>query len=64
DLCDQDIPHRSQMLELILKTYRKERQKLLDEMKSAIGRVSFTTDLWSDINWNSYMAVTAHWITK
>ena len=27
-----------------------------------MGKVSFTTDAWSDPNQSSFMAVTAHWI--
>ncbi|KAF9537737.1 hypothetical protein CPC08DRAFT_651642, partial [Agrocybe pediades] len=28
----------------------------------ALGKVSLTTDLWSDPNLSPFMAVTAHWI--
>jgi hypothetical protein len=27
-----------------------------------VGRISFTTDAWTDPNQTSFMAVTAHWI--
>jgi hypothetical protein len=27
-----------------------------------MGKISFTTDMWSDLNLTPYMAVTAHWI--
>jgi len=27
-----------------------------------MGKISFTTDMWSDPNLTPYMAVTAHWI--
>jgi hypothetical protein len=27
-----------------------------------VGKISFTTDAWSDPNQTSFMAVTAHWI--
>jgi len=30
----------------------------------ALGRISLTTDLWSDPNLNSYMAITAHYMTR
>lgn len=29
-----------------------------------MGKISFTTDMWSSDNRNSYMAVTAHWIAR
>ncbi|KAF8812857.1 hypothetical protein BYT27DRAFT_7011579, partial [Phlegmacium glaucopus] len=28
----------------------------------SVGKISFTTDAWSDPNQTSFMAVTAHWI--
>ena len=27
-----------------------------------MGKISFTTDVWSDPNMTSFMAITAHWI--
>lgn len=30
--------------------------------QDAVGRISFTSDLWSDSNLTPFMAVTAHWI--
>jgi hypothetical protein len=30
----------------------------------ALGRVSFTSDLWSDKNLRSYLCLTAHWIAR
>jgi len=32
--------------------------------QDALGRVSLTSDLWSDPNQRSFMAVTAHWMAK
>jgi len=29
-----------------------------------MGRVSFTTDIWSDKNRRPYLVITAHWIAK
>ena len=29
-----------------------------------MGKISFTTDMWSDFNKKAYMAVTAHWLEK
>lgn len=31
-------------------------------LQNALGKISFTTDLWSDPNLSPFMAVTAHWI--
>ena len=30
--------------------------------QQCLGKISFTTDLWSDPNLSPFMAVTAHWI--
>jgi len=32
--------------------------------QDALGRVSLTSDMWSDLNRRSFMAVTAHWVAK
>jgi hypothetical protein len=29
-----------------------------------MGEISLTTDIWSDQNRKSYLAITAHWIAK
>ena len=31
-------------------------------IQQAVGRISFTTDIWSDNNRRPYLAITAHWI--
>ena len=36
--------------------------KRLIILQKSVGKVSFTTDGWSDLNQTSFMAVTAHWI--
>jgi hypothetical protein len=30
--------------------------------QEALGKISFTTDMWSDLNKEPFMGVTAHWI--
>jgi len=61
-LTDKDIPHCTKITTLILDTYKKEMEQTKEEMKRAEGRISFTTDLWSDPNLDSYMAITAHYM--
>lgn len=29
-----------------------------------MGKISFTTDIWTDFNMKAYMAVTAHWLQQ
>ena len=35
---------------------------ILIRFQKSVGKISFTTDAWSDPNQTSFMAVTAHWI--
>jgi hypothetical protein len=30
--------------------------------QKALGKISFTTDVWSDPNQRGFMAITAHWV--
>lgn len=61
---DKDLPHRTKMTEMIHEAYRKRVQATVDELKDSEGRISFTTDLWSDPILDSYMAVTAHYLVR
>jgi len=36
--------------------------KYLSSLQKSVGKISFTTDTWTDPNQSSFMAVTAHWI--
>ncbi|KAK0224949.1 hypothetical protein EDD85DRAFT_752286, partial [Armillaria nabsnona] len=61
-LTDADIPHRTQIWSCIMEIWAKHLKQLSKEMQGAIGKISFTCDLWSSANLVPYMAVTAHWI--
>ncbi|KAF8955645.1 hypothetical protein BDZ97DRAFT_1598926, partial [Flammula alnicola] len=61
---DQDLPHRHKMTDMILDAYNKRIASTVDELKHSEGRISFTTDLWSDPSLDSYMAVTAHYYVR
>ncbi|KAF8267068.1 hypothetical protein EI94DRAFT_1582652 [Lactarius quietus] len=37
---------------------------LISRVQDALGQVSFTTDIWTNHNLWSYLAITAHWISK
>ncbi|KAL0568490.1 hypothetical protein V5O48_013490 [Marasmius crinis-equi] len=56
------IPHRNQVFDLIIEQFRKEYTKMIEEMKNSIGRVSFTSDVWSRQTLTGHMAVTGHWM--
>ncbi|KAF8965563.1 hypothetical protein BDZ97DRAFT_1626044, partial [Flammula alnicola] len=61
---DKDLPHRHKMTDMIFKAYRKRIDATVEEMKRAEGHISFTNDLWSDPNLDSYMAVTSHFYVR
>jgi hypothetical protein len=61
---DKDIPHRHKMTDSILDAYKKQIAMTKDELERAEGRISFTTDLWSDPSLDSYMAVSAHYYVR
>ncbi|KAJ7190456.1 hypothetical protein GGX14DRAFT_331543, partial [Mycena pura] len=54
---DSDIPHRTKMTEIICNRFRVEY-----ELMNSLGRVSFTHDVWSRVNLDSHLAITAHYI--
>ncbi|KAJ7059957.1 hypothetical protein C8F01DRAFT_970069, partial [Mycena amicta] len=61
---DHDIPHRTKLMQLLEDEFRKEYNGLIEELKKSLGRVAFTSDIWSRENLESYMAVTAHWLAR
>ncbi|EMD38455.1 hypothetical protein CERSUDRAFT_37753, partial [Gelatoporia subvermispora B] len=63
-LKDGDVPHRTKMLQVIIDAYRKSYNELLKDVQSTLGRVSFTTDIWSDPNLRSYIAITVHYCAR
>ncbi|KAJ2921370.1 hypothetical protein H1R20_g15725, partial [Candolleomyces eurysporus] len=62
ELRDEDIPHRTFVRNHICKRWDIYMDELRGELKNAVGKISLTTDLWSDPNLRPFMAVTAHWI--
>ncbi|KAF5325875.1 hypothetical protein D9611_000971 [Ephemerocybe angulata] len=63
-ITDSDLLHRTQASNLILKRYDEEIERTKAELKGSPGRISFSTDLWSDPRLRSFMAVTAHYIVR
>ncbi|KIM58676.1 hypothetical protein SCLCIDRAFT_127646 [Scleroderma citrinum Foug A] len=62
NLKDSDIPHHTKTWELILQAWQDYFVVLKADLKKAAGEISFTSDLWSADNLDSYLAMTAHWI--
>ncbi|KIK79105.1 hypothetical protein PAXRUDRAFT_162177 [Paxillus rubicundulus Ve08.2h10] len=61
DLTNADILHRTKLRELITERYKVEYAKMLTEIQNSLGCVSFTSDMWTNQNSKSFMAVTAHY---
>ncbi|RXW21072.1 hypothetical protein EST38_g4780 [Candolleomyces aberdarensis] len=62
ELRDEDIPHRTSVRNHIRARWEVYMEELQTELQNSVGRISLTTDLWSDPNLRPFMAVTAHWI--
>jgi hypothetical protein len=78
ELKESDIPGRTALCNHIEKAFKTYMQKLEEDLKvcniqgicgptycfvqRAAGKISFTTDVWTDPNMTSFMAVTAHWL--
>ncbi|KAI0700241.1 hypothetical protein C8T65DRAFT_538891, partial [Cerioporus squamosus] len=63
-LTDDDIPHRTKLRELIKTHFKTFQTELRQELRVPLGRISFTTDLWSDPILRAFMAVTAHYFIR
>ncbi|CDO72222.1 hypothetical protein BN946_scf184970.g74 [Trametes cinnabarina] len=61
---DKDIPHRTKLRMLIRASFNVHRADVRIEMQNALGRISFTADLWTDPIMRAFMAVTAHYIIR
>jgi hypothetical protein len=63
-LTDKDIPHRTTIQNRIIRRYKQDRLVLKQKLKESMGRVSITSDLWSNSSMRSFMAITLHWIAR
>ncbi|ESK83266.1 hat family dimerization domain-containing protein [Moniliophthora roreri MCA 2997] len=64
DLTKDDIPGQTTMTKIILDTYRAHMYELTVELKTALGKISFTCDGWTDNLLYPFIAITAHWIQE
>ncbi|KAJ6552173.1 hypothetical protein B0H10DRAFT_1748471, partial [Mycena sp. CBHHK59/15] len=64
DVSDKDLPHRTALTDLIFEEYAEEYKALVEELKTAYGRISFTSDIWSDPNLRSFLGLTAHFCVR
>jgi len=61
---EKNLHHWTKMMNLILTwdEFKKEQNTFAQDMRKSEGCISYTTDLWSDPNLDSFMVVTAHYM--
>ncbi|KAG2132119.1 uncharacterized protein EDB93DRAFT_1255305 [Suillus bovinus] len=64
DLKESDIPHRSKFWQLIIEAWNEYFTAIKLDLATAQGRISFTSDIWSDSKLHPFLALIAHWIAK
>lgn len=64
DVTDRDLPHRTSLTNKIYTQYIEDYEELVNEIKASLGRVSFTSDIWSDPNLTPFLAMTAHFCKR
>ncbi|KIK92380.1 hypothetical protein PAXRUDRAFT_147476, partial [Paxillus rubicundulus Ve08.2h10] len=52
------------LCELVINAWREYFAVLKCNLAKEEGRISFTSDIWSDHNTQPYLAITAHWIAS
>ncbi|QRV75249.1 hAT family dimerization protein [Ceratobasidium sp. AG-Ba] len=63
-LQDKDIPGRKKMVKTVHELYLEQAERIRQEIWRSRGRISITSDLWSDEILRAFMAVTAHYINE
>ncbi|KIJ22729.1 hypothetical protein M422DRAFT_100210, partial [Sphaerobolus stellatus SS14] len=63
-LSDRDIPHRTAVRNLVKKAWEHQFMEMSMEMKSAVGKISLTMDIWDDKSMRAYAGITAHYIVR
>ncbi|KAJ6462091.1 hypothetical protein C8R45DRAFT_770557, partial [Mycena sanguinolenta] len=61
---DGDLPHRTALTDMLFEQYGEAYESLVAEMKRAYGRISFTSDIWTDPNLRSFLGLTAHFCIR
>ena len=56
-----DFSRRTALTDRIYRQYLDAYDALVKEIEGSLGRVSFTSDIWSDSQLASFLAMTAHW---
>ncbi|KAH7868448.1 uncharacterized protein C8R40DRAFT_1016657, partial [Lentinula edodes] len=61
-LSNGDIPHCTKLTDIIFEQFKVEWKKMVQELKNSLGRISFTSDMWSRGILQGFMAITAHYM--
>jgi hypothetical protein len=64
NVSDRELPHQTVLTNKIYEQYVKDHHKLVEEVKNVLGRVSFTSDIWSDPNLTPFLAMTIHFCKR
>ncbi|PCH38908.1 hypothetical protein WOLCODRAFT_33260, partial [Wolfiporia cocos MD-104 SS10] len=64
NLDNSDIPHRTKLKQLLTARFSELQESIASDAQNALGRVSFTSDLWTDHQLRGFMAITLHFCTK
>lgn len=62
EVWDEHLDNLAEEMQVGLSSLIKPVLSLIICYKESLGKISFTTDMWSDPNLTPFMAVTAHWI--
>ncbi|KAF8751058.1 hAT family C-terminal dimerization region [Rhizoctonia solani] len=57
-----DIPERRTVSKVSSDLSQNEKDRLKEDMKQAQGRISLTSDLWTDVMERPFMAITSHYV--
>ncbi|KAF9042477.1 hypothetical protein BJ165DRAFT_1322752, partial [Panaeolus papilionaceus] len=57
---ESGLPHNDALTTKIFTQYLEDYKDLIKELGSSLGRVSVTSDIWSDPNLTPFLAMTCH----
>lgn len=61
---DIKLPCRNTIKACVLRMFKSEKQKLQSLLSSVQGRICLTSDLWTSVCTNGYLALTAHFVDQ
>ncbi|KAJ8075961.1 hypothetical protein PM082_021593, partial [Marasmius tenuissimus] len=61
---EKNIPHCTSLQKMVFQEWVRLMHQLKAHLQGSLGRISFTTDGWSDGTVFPFIAVTAHWVEQ